>query len=231
MRLGPALRSAWVLLAVGSLCVTGCGGGGGGGAPAGPVTLFYEDFQGAFPGATWQVAGSSAGRDVGAGRPPPSLLLDPVGFDVGVRHRPVPSDAWTSGRSIDIYVFGRVPLAGGYREAYIEVLELDFWGPGDDAAIASVTIENSLSYAGLHVSYAIMHQSGWTNVEEVLPAGDSDWHDYAFVVYGDGTASWFRDGVERAFTAPSVFGPANLGIQLRSFGGAAWFDEVEVRRP
>lgn len=228
-----ARQSLLRALALTCLCaaLAACGGSSGGGGGGGPTTLLLESFGGPFPGI-WEIVqhGDELQIDPSAGDPAPCLRMIAGNLhQPWVRHRPVPADAWSSAGGIDLFVFARfLPAPSG--AAGIEILELDGFAPGVDGAVANLDVSGSTTL-GVELHYVIITHSGIREATEFLPA-DAGWHDYAFQIRPDGTASWFRDGTERLSTGAAVVGTANLGLSLRGFFQQdSWFDEVLVRRP
>ncbi len=229
-RLGYARGARW-LLGIGAVALASCGGGGGHHhAPPPPTVLFEESFDGPFPGA-WDIVQPTAAVNAGDGAPAPCVAL--LGGGSGqpwIEHRPSPPWAWSWEGGIEIFVYACFLEGAAFGAAEIDVLSLDLYAPGVDGTDARVDAQGTAA-TGVTLTYQILTQGGWVESVETLPPGDG-WHDYAYEVRYDGTASWYRDGLERLSTnAESVY-DANLGLALRSFFDLdAEFDEILVRRP
>jgi len=228
---GGFARAAGWLLAIGAAALASCGGGGGHHhGPPPPTVLFEESFDGPFPGA-WEVVQPTAVVNAGDGQPAPCVDLLGGGMaQPWIQHRPSPPWAWTWEGGIEVFVYACFLEGAAFGAAEIDVLSLDSVAPGVDGTDASVDVQGSWA-TGLTVTYSILTQGGWVQAVENLPPG-AGWHDYAYEVRYDGTASWYRDGLERLSTGNETVYAAYLGLALRSFFDLdAEFDEILVRRP
>ncbi len=222
-------RRIGIPFACAAAALAACGGGGGG-HHHGPTVLFEERFDGAFPGSAWEVVQPSAAIHTGSGQPAPSVVLLAGPDQPWIQHRPSPEWSWAWSGGIEMFVFALFPEGADSGAAEIDVLDLNSVAPGIDGTLARVDASGSTA-TGVDLAYSVLTQHGWVQTSESLPPGDG-WHDYAFEVRSDGTASWYRDGTEKLATDPWVLYDADLGLGLRSFFGMdAQFDEVLVRRP
>ena len=204
--------------------------------PGGTNILYQDDFAGTTLAAVWTASifggGGTIGIDTGTGQPAPSLYIQ---SDSTINSQSLVklSQPYSNVGGVSFTIQAQIDNPGR-ADKILDAIRITIHDQGRNGAQAGVTIHRSQVGSNIvNITYDVYPKYLPQQVKEWNLVLSPGFHEFRYVVYPDGTAKWFRDGIQRLATLTGVqMLEADLELHLNVHGSnaAAHFDNAVVSR-